>query len=89
MSPLGQSAASAEMGAFAFAHAIPAALHFSRAWSPADGVDCGCRRAKCGMVDSSGLDDNCDQHPISMARTIRSGHLAVDCPEITFTSGQV
>lgn len=57
----------------------PATFHYSRGWTgdPFAPV-CGCELAPCGLVDSTRLNPECDQH--APTRTMRAMHFADRCP---------
>lgn len=42
---------------------------------------CPCELAPCGLVDMENVSDECDQHPPTACKTMRTGHRAEDCPE--------
>lgn len=56
--------------------------HIARAFSgPSElEADCPCPKAPCGGVINSQRDPHCPQHAISACKTIRSSHLAANCP---------
>ncbi|MEU3285600.1 hypothetical protein [Streptomyces longwoodensis] len=41
---------------------------------------CPCDLAPCGLVDTDSVSNECDQHPPTACKTIRTGHPAEDCP---------
>ncbi|MFG3014325.1 hypothetical protein ACGFZB_28680 [Streptomyces cinerochromogenes] len=43
---------------------------------------CPCDLAPCGLVDAGNVSDECDQHPTTAGKTMRTGHAAEDCPEM-------
>ena len=57
--------------------------HISRSFVGLDlEEDCPCGKAPCGMVDTSQVDENCEQHSVRFSKTIRRAHLAEDCLEL-------
>ncbi len=46
--------------------------------------DCPCPKAPCGLVVTPGLagDDDCPQHSMRSAKTIRQYHRADECPNV-------
>jgi len=59
----------------------PTGFHFGRSFSGRFiEDDCPCQKADCGLV--SVPDDNCDQHGLGNAKTIRQIHEPWDCPEL-------
>jgi hypothetical protein len=43
---------------------------------------CPCPKEACGLVDLSIAVDECDQHRLTAARTMRQGHPASACPSM-------
>lgn len=55
--------------------------HIGRSWVGTTLEDaCPCPKAPCGLVDSDNVSPECDQHPMSAAKTIRQSHTPEDCP---------
>jgi len=55
--------------------------HIGRSWKGTKiEDDCPCPKAPCGLVDSDNISEECDQHPMWAAKTIRQGHRPEDCP---------
>ena len=59
-------------------------VHISRGWPGQQHIEeaCPCPKERCGYVSIANVLDTCDQHSRDAGRTIRSSHLASDCPEI-------
>lgn len=63
-------------------------MHIGRHWPPSYRVggpetiedECPCPVEPCGLVAHHKIDPDCPQHAMSAAKTIRSNHLAKDCP---------
>ncbi|MEU1037673.1 hypothetical protein [Streptomyces sp. NPDC005907] len=58
--------------------------HIGRSWDGGGHLEalCPCPLEPCGLVDRDKVSDECDQHPPSACKTMRSGHSAEDCPGI-------
>ncbi|BDM70584.1 hypothetical protein HEK616_40710 [Streptomyces nigrescens] len=56
--------------------------HVGRSWDGPGHLEalCPCPLAPCGLVDVDNVDDKCKQHPPMRCKTMRTGHLAEDCP---------
>ncbi|GAA4034644.1 hypothetical protein GCM10023063_18490 [Arthrobacter methylotrophus] len=60
------------------------ALHIGRSFTGTPVEDnCPCPKAPCGLVDVENVHPACDQHPFEHAKTMRQGHPADQCPELT------
>jgi hypothetical protein len=58
--------------------------HIGRSWVGHDVEDnCPCPQAPCGLVDVEDVDPDCSHHPALRAKSMRQGHHAEDCPDIT------
>jgi hypothetical protein len=59
-------------------------MHIGRSFNGPGHIEatCPCDLAPCGLVDTDNVSDECDQHPPTACKTMRSGHSAEDCPEI-------
>lgn len=63
-------------------------MHIGRHWSPAYSDpnfktiedECPCPTEDCGHVARDKIDPECPQHGREAMKTLRSGHLASDCP---------
>ncbi|MEU7243393.1 hypothetical protein [Streptomyces sparsogenes] len=58
-------------------------MHIGRSFAGGGHIEalCPCPLAPCGLVDTENVDPECDQHPPTRCKTIRTGHAAEDCPE--------
>lgn len=58
-------------------------LHVGRSWvgTPLED-DCPCKKAPCGLVDFSGADPSCTEHPINRCKTLRQIHTKDNCPSL-------
>lgn len=59
-------------------------VHFGRSWSEHHLEDaCPCEKAPCGLVKGDPLvvREDCDQHGVQAARTIRQMHYDYECPD--------
>ena len=59
-------------------------FHFGRSWSgpgPLE-ADCPCPKTPCGLVSSDNVAPDCQQHPAERCKTMRTVHLAEDCPSL-------
>lgn len=55
--------------------------HIGRSWTGHHLEDaCPCGKAPCGLVDTMQINEDCDQHTWSAAKSIRQMHRADDCP---------
>lgn len=45
--------------------------------------NCPCPKAPCGLVDIENVHPECGEHPYYRAKTMRQGHRADQCPQIT------
>lgn len=41
--------------------------------------DCPCGKANCGLVDSDEVDNDCSQHSLKAAKTLRQLHDSSSC----------
>jgi len=56
-------------------------MHVGRAFTGTRIEDmCPCEKAPCGLVDTSGIDPACREHPWQRGNTIRQQHQPKDCP---------
>lgn len=55
-------------------------MHFGRSFEGPGPLEagCPCKKAPCGLVNQ--VSEECDQHPMEKFQTIRSAHLADECP---------
>lgn len=61
--------------------AAPGGTHIGRSWAGHDlEDDCPCPKAPCGLVVQETVAEECDQHPIQAAKTMRQSHRADQCP---------
>lgn len=56
--------------------------HFGRSFGGPQHLEevCPCKKAACGLVEQ--WHDDCQEHPPERMKTMRSGHLASDCPAL-------
>lgn len=56
-------------------------LHMGRAWFGHEIEDnCPCPQAECGLAISENTDEDCPQHSLYAAKTIRQMHWSDECP---------
>lgn len=56
-------------------------MHFGRSFNDTRLEDeCPCPKEPCGLVSYARVNPDCDQHPMSKAKTIRQIHTAKNCP---------
>lgn len=56
-------------------------MHIGRSFTGTRIEDaCPCEKAPCGLVDTTGIDPECTQHPWQRGNTIRQQHQPEDCP---------
>lgn len=57
-------------------------MHIGRSWTgTALEDDCPCPKADCGLVISEEAVEECPQHAISAAKSLRQLHWDENCPE--------
>lgn len=63
--------------------------HVGRSWSGHGLEDeCPCPQAACGLVDTDDIVEECTEHPMRAAKTIRQHHYSHQCPaEIYYSYG--
>ncbi|MFE7399592.1 hypothetical protein [Streptomyces sp. NPDC057557] len=59
-------------------------IHIGRSWDGPGDIEatCPCPKAPCGLVDRDNLNEDCEQHPPTRHKTIRTRHSADECPGV-------